>query len=197
MDIKRNTLPLALLGIAVLLIGFGVYQLNKMPASRYPDIHGRFSLVSADGPVSSDQMRGKVGVIYFGYTHCPDVCPDTLLRIGDALKLLDEDELARVMPVFITTDPARDTPELMAAYAHHFDSHLIGLSGSEQAIAAAAKSFLTGYQKAPADKKGSYTVSHASFIIIVRPDGDIAEFMTHTSSPKKISETIRYWLRWT
>jgi len=197
MNSKKNILPLMLLGLAALLIGFGVYQLNKMPASRYPDIHGTFSLVSADGPVSSEQMRGKVGVIYFGYTHCPDVCPDTLLRIGAALKQLNEEELSRVMPVFITTDPARDTPQVMAAYARHFDSHLIGLSGSAKAIAAAARSFLTGYQKATPDKKGNYTVSHASFVIIVRPDGDIAEFMTHTSPPEKIAETIRYWLRWT
>ncbi len=197
MDIKRNILPLTLLGLAILFISFGAYQLNKMPASRYPDIHGKFSLLSADGPVTSDQMRGKVGVIYFGYTHCPDVCPDTLLRIGAALNQLNEEELSKVMPVFITTDPARDTPELMATYARHFDSHLLGLSGSEQAIATAAKSFLTGYQKASPDTKGNYTVSHASFIIIVRPDGDIAEFMTHTSPPEKIAETIRYWLRWT
>jgi len=190
-------MAIMLAALAVLFVGVGVYNLNRMPASRYPEVHGSFALNSAAGPVSSKQMRGKVGIIYFGYTHCPDVCPDTLGRIGAALKLLDERQLARVMAVFITTDPARDSPELLASYVRHFDSHLIGLSGDADSIAAAARSYLAGYRKADDDKRGNYMVTHSSYIIIVRPDGQIAEFMSHTTSPDKIAEAIRYWLRWT
>jgi len=197
MSYKRNIFPLILLGLATVLVGYGVYNLNKMPPSPYPDIHGEFSLHSVDGPVTSRDMLGKVGVIYFGYTHCPDVCPDTLVRIGAALKLLESDELAKVLPVFITTDPDRDSPELMAKYAHHFNSHILGLSGSTKEIAAAAKSFLSGYKKEAPDKKGNYTVSHASFIIIVRPDGKLDKLMSHTSKPEDIANEIRHWLRWT
>jgi len=197
MDHKRKTFPLILLGLAAVLVGFGVYNLNRMPPSQYPDVHGKFSLHSVDGPVTSRDMPGKVSVIYFGYTHCPDVCPDTLLRIGSALKLLDADELAKVFPVFITTDPDRDTPELMAKYAHHFDSHILGLSGSSKEITAAAKSFFIGYKKAARDKKGKYIVTHGSSIIIVRPDGNLAKLMSHTTRPEDIADTIRHWLRWT
>ncbi|MDQ6957754.1 MAG: SCO family protein [Mariprofundaceae bacterium] len=197
MDHKQNIFPYVLLGLAVILIGFGVYNMTRMPPSRYSDIHSEFSLHSIDGPVTSRDMLGKVGVIYFGYTHCPDVCPDTLVRIGAALKLLDSDQLAKVMPVFITTDPGRDSPEVMAKYAHHFNSHILGLSGSSKEIAAAAKSFLSGYKKETPGKKGNYTVSHASFIIIVRPDGSLDKLMSHTSKPEDIANTIRYWLRWT
>ena len=194
---KRNIFPLILLGLASVLIGFGAYQLNKMPASPYPDIHGEFSLRSVAGPVTSKDMLGKVSLIYFGYTHCPDVCPDTLQRIAAALKLLNPDERAKVFPVFITTDPERDTPELMAEYVHHFSgSRILGLSGSPEAVAAAAKSFLTGYQKEAPDKKGDYVVTHGSHIIIVRPDGSIGNFMAHTSRPEDIADAIRHWLRW-
>jgi len=196
MNDKRNTFPLILLGLAAAFMGFGVYNLNKIPASPYPDIHGAFSLHSMDGTITSEDMLGKVGLIYFGYTHCPDVCPDTLLRIGSALKLLNSDELAKVLPIFITTDPERDNPQLMAAYAHRFDSHLLGLSGSAKEIKAAATSFLSGYKKEAADKKGNYAVSHASYIIIVRADGSIGELMTHASKPEDIAAAIRYWLRW-
>jgi len=194
---RNNTFPLILLALAAVFIGVGVYNLNRMPASQYPDIHGKFSLHSVDGPVTSRDMLGKVSVIYFGYTHCPDVCPDTLLRVGSALKLLDADEIAKVAPIFITTDPDRDTPEVMAKFAHRFDSHILGLSGSPKEIAAAAKSFLSGYKKQAPGKKGKYTVTHASFIIIVRPDGKLDKLMSHTSKPKDIANEVRHWLRWT
>jgi len=194
---RNNTFPLILLGLAAVLVGFGVYNMNKMPPSQYPDIHGEFSLHSVDGPVTSKDMLGKVGVIYFGYTHCPDVCPDTLLRIGSALKLLNSDELAKVLPIFITTDPDRDNPELLTKFAHHFNSHILGLSGSSKEIAAAAKSLLFGYKKAAPDKKGNYTVVHGSSIAIIRPDGSLDKLMSHTSKPADIANEIRHWLRWT
>jgi len=197
MSHKRNIFPFILLGLAAALIGFGVYNMTRMPPSRYSDIHSKFSLHSVDGPVTSRDMLGKVGIIYFGYTHCPDVCPGTLGNIGAALNLLDSDELAKVMPVFITTDPDRDSPEVMAKYVHHFNSHILGLSGTSKETEAAAKSFLSGYRKGVPDKKGNYTVSHASFIIIVRPDGKLDKLMSHTSKPEDIANTIRFWLRWT
>ncbi len=197
MNIKHNIFPLILLGLAVVFAGFGVYQLNKMPPGRYPNVHGKFFLHGVDGPVTSKDMLGKVGVIYFGYTHCVDVCPDTLLRIGRALKLLNSNELAKVFPAFITIDPNRDSPEVTEKYAHHFDNHILGLSGSTKEIEVAAKSFLAGYKKVAPGQKGNYVIGHVAVIIIVRPDGKIGEFMSHSSEPKDIANTIRHWLRWT
>lgn len=200
MSNKRKIFPLMLLGLALVFIGFGVYNLyslSKMPPSPYPDIHGKFSLRSVDGPVTSKDMLGKVGVIYFGYTHCPDVCPGVLLRIGNALKLLSPDDLAKVFPVFITVDPSRDSPASMAKYAHRFSSHILGLSGSAKEIKAATKSFFIGYKKGAPGKKGKYIVSHGSYIIITRPDGSIGELLSHSSKPKDIADAIRRWLRWT
>jgi len=194
---KSFPLLLVVLIFSLGLIVFGVYNLNKMPASPYPNIHGIFSLHSVDGPVTSNDLLGKVGVIYFGYTHCPDTCPSTLLRIGVALKLLNPEDVLKVAPLFITTDPERDSPALMAKYARHFDSHILGLSGSSEEIKAATKSFLSGYKQEVPDKNGNYVVSHASYIIIVRPDGSIGELMPHNSRPEDIAATIRHWLRWT
>jgi len=108
--VKHQGKPYPLFVVAIMLtpglVAFGVYNQNRMPASPYPGIHGAFSLHSVDGPVTSRDMREKVGIIYFGYTHCPDVCPATLLNVGAALKLLTSEELSRVAPVFITTDGA-------------------------------------------------------------------------------------------
>ncbi|MDQ6960556.1 MAG: SCO family protein, partial [Mariprofundaceae bacterium] len=106
---KRNLFPPILLAIAVALIGFAAFNLRKMPASPYPEIRPTFSLQSIGGPVSIRDIRGKVGVVYFGYTHCPDVCPATLGNIGAALRLLPAKARKKVRAVFITTDPARDT----------------------------------------------------------------------------------------
>jgi len=198
MKYQNKSYPILVVAIILSLgmIAFSVYKLNRMPASLYPGIHGEFSLHSVDGPVASRDLQGKVGLIYFGYTHCPDVCPATLLNIGAALKLLTPDELTRVMPVFITTDPDRDSPASMAKYIQNFDSHIMGLSGSTEEISTAMKSFRGKYKKDAPDSKGNYTVTHVSHIIIIRPDGQVAEFMSHTSKPEEIATAIRHWLRW-
>ncbi len=193
---KRSKFPFILLGLAAVFIIFGIYNLNRMPDSPYPDIHGEFSLHSVGGPVSSKELVGKVGMIYFGYMHCPDVCPGTLARVGAALGILSEIERSRVEALFITTDPERDSPELMAKYVQHFSPHILGLGGSPSEIATAAKSFLSGYKKEAPDKKGNYAVSHASYIIITRPDGSIGKLLGHTSKPQEIVDSLRQWLPW-
>ncbi len=194
---KRNLYPPILLALALTLIGFAAYNLRKMPASPYPEIRPSFTLQSATGPVSIRDIRGKVSVVYFGYTHCPDVCPATLSNIGAALRLLTPKEREKVRALFVTTDPARDTPASMARFVKHFDADIIGLSGSEAAIAAAAKSFMAGYGK---DKKNhggkNYAVVHSSFIYILRPDGKIGRLLSHTSTPKQIAAAIRKWTPW-
>jgi len=196
MNRKRSRLPFMLLGLSVALIGFGIYNLTRMPPSPYPDIRSEFSLHSIAGPVSEKDLLGKVGLIYFGYMHCPDICPDTLVRVGRALDMLDETEREKIKALFITTDPERDSLEAMEKYTQHFSPHILGLGGSPSEIASAAKSFLSGYRKEAPDKKGNYAVSHASYIIITRPDGSLGKLLSHTASPSEIVDSLRQWLRW-
>jgi protein SCO1 len=106
-------------------------------------IGGPFTLTDQDGQrISSDRFDGKYRLVYFGYTYCPDICPVDLQQIGLAMRKLEDSDpevAARVQPIFITTDPERDTPRVMKEYAAAFHPRLIGLTGSPEEIAAVAK----------------------------------------------------------
>ena len=193
---KRLLLPAIVLVLALTLAGFGIYQLNKIPKPKFPEISAKFNLMSDHGRISSDEMKGKVGLVFFGYTHCPDVCPNTMLTVAATLKKLSNEERAKVKSYFITIDPARDTPEITSKYARHFSTDLVALSGSQEEVDAAAKSFLVGYEKEKPNKKGNYGIAHSTYIFLVRPDGQVGNLIGHAETPEEIAETIRYWLKW-
>ena len=110
-------------------------------------IGGPFSLVGADGkPVTDRDFRGRYMLIFFGFTHCPDICPAELQVIAQALEQLG-DKAKTVVPIFITLDPERDTPEAMANYVKSFGPNFVGLTGSPEAIAAAAKAYRVAYSQ--------------------------------------------------
>ena len=194
---KQSMFPLVLLVIAVGMIGFGWYNLNQMPESPYPDIQPEYSLFDANGPVSSKELLGKVSMVFFGYTHCPDICPATLANMGKALDMLDEKERAKVKPVFISIDAARDEPAKVERYARFFHPQILGLTGSAEKVAAAAESFLVGYKKNAPNAVGNYTVSHSTYVFLLSPDGKIAALIGHKqNSPEEIAKAARRWLKW-
>ncbi|CCD29097.1 SCO1/SenC family protein [Candidatus Glomeribacter gigasporarum BEG34] len=130
-----------------------------------PDL--KFSLTSDQGhPVTEQAFQHKVALVYFGYTHCPDVCPGTLARLMSALQKLGND--ARdVRILFISVDPARDTPKAMRAYVQAFDvRHIIGLTGSPRQIEALARRYRVSYQRAPGYSDQSYEVMHSPTVYI-------------------------------
>ena len=193
---KRFALLSLFLVLSLGLTAFGLWNVSRLPPSPYPDMGGDFELQSIDGPVSSKDMNGKVVAIFFGYTHCPDVCPAALINVSAAFDLLNEDELASVQGLFITLDPERDTPEVMEQYASHFHPRIAGLSGSAEAIALAAKAFFVGYQKDGPDNGANYTITHSGYIFIVRPNGSVGEFLSHDANPETLAQAIRRWLPW-
>ena len=114
-------------------------------------IGGPFKLTSHEGkPFTEENLKGKPFVIFFGFTHCPEVCPTTLYDLTQDLAALGKDA-DRLQVVFITVDPARDTPELMKTYLSSFDPRIVGLPGTEAEIAAAAKAYKIYYRKVPTD----------------------------------------------
>jgi len=115
-------------------------------------------------------FRGKVVVVFFGYTHCPDVCPTTLAELKVAREQLGDDG-KRVQVLFVTVDPERDTRELLANYVPAFDPSFLGLYGDAAATARVAKEFKVFYQKAPGKTPGSYTVDHSSGSYVFDPQG--------------------------
>jgi len=150
-----------------------------------------FVLRSADGPVDSKALRGKVLLVYFGYTNCPDICPASLASGGQALKALSNEERARVKLIMISVDPERDTVEHLKEYTAFFHSEMLGATGSAEEIAALAKAFGAGYIKQPKRPDGSYAVDHTTSTYVVGPDGKLAAVLELGAPTDKIVASVR------
>ena len=156
--------------------GLFVYALHENPKGAAgtllgASIGGPFHLVDQNGkPFSDADLKGKWHLVFFGYTHCPDVCPTTLNEISLALDKLHKSERGNVGIVFISVDPERDTPAVLKSYVASFDAPIIALSGSDAAVAQAAKDYHVYYAKHPrAD--GGYDMDHSAVIYVMDPQG--------------------------
>lgn len=154
-------------------------------------VGGPFSLVDQSGKTVTDaDFRGRYMLVYFGYTYCPDVCPAGLQVMAAALDKLGA-KAERVAPVFITLDPARDTPARLGEYVKSFDPRLVGLGGSEEALAKVAKAYRV-YSKKIVDPKApaDYTLDHSSIIYLMDPKGEFVMHFTHATNPDTIAERL-------
>lgn len=185
----------ALIGIAALLallLGGMLVLRGGMPANAPQLPAGAdFVLQSADGAVDSKSLRGKVVLIYFGYTHCPDVCPASMAAGAMALKTLSTEERRRVRLLMVSVDPERDTLKHLKEYTAFFHPELIGVTGSVEEIAALAKAFGAGYIRQPAAADGSYAVDHTTSTYVVGPEGRLAAVLELGASNDRIVSTIR------
>ncbi|MEZ5933901.1 MAG: SCO family protein [Alphaproteobacteria bacterium] len=158
-------------------------------------IGGPFSLVDQTGRrVTEKDFEGRFMLAYFGYTFCPDFCPLGLSTITEALDLLDEEDAERITPVFFTVDPARDTVEQLADYVTHFHPRLVGLTGSDEEVAAAAKAYRI-YYAIPPNQGEDYGVDHSTFIYLMGPDGTYRTHFSHDASPEEIAERLKAELK--
>jgi protein SCO1/2 len=155
-------------------------------------IGGPFALVDQDGrSVTQADFGGRLLVAYFGYTFCPDVCPTELGTIADAMDLLTPEQAARVVPVFFTVDPERDTPAQMKAYVANFHPKMVGLTGSVEQVAAAARSFRVYYAKVRRPEMSDYLMDHSSLIYLIGSDGRVRSLVRAPSSPADVAAAIR------
>lgn len=194
---KKQGMALPVIGLALALsaVAFGIYNMNKMPEPRFP-VKPDFSLVSADGPLSLSDLKGKVVLAFFGYAHCPDVCPNTLIRMKTVLDELSESERQKVQFIFITLDPSRDTPEIMQKYVNFFDSRIIGLTGDMKAVGHAANAFKVPFDFDAPNKVGNYDVNHGTYFFVIRPDGELGTLVGHQDPTEDILGALRHWMRW-
>ncbi len=159
-------------------------------------VTGEFSLIDHHGnPVKDEDYRGYWLLIFFGYTHCPDVCPTSLGVVGLVMDELGPDA-DKVQPLFITIDPARDTPEIMAEYVADFHPRIIGLSGSSEQIKAAAHSHRAYYAKAPTmegleEVVGEYAMDHSAYLYLMDSEGVYAHVFSPTDTVEEIAAGIR------
>ena len=156
---------------------------------------GDFTLTSAAGPVALADLRGKVVLLYFGYTYCPDICPTALATAAAALGSLSEAEAARVAMLFISVDPARDSPAHLREYTAFFHPAIVGVTGSEAEVAAVAARYGVYFARQPAAAGGPYAVDHSSEIQLISPDGRRAGKLPHGFTPESLVVEIRRLLR--
>lgn len=170
--LARFALPLAVVGllIAIGMFGTGLYLwFSGSPASA---IGGPFTLENGNGQVVTDRsFRGKYMLVYFGYTYCPDVCPTTLSEVAGAMAKLGP-KAARIQPLFITVDPARDTPAVVKQYAAAFSPDLVGLTGTPEQIGKVEEEYRVYAAKhVTGPGPNDYTMDHSSFLYLMGPDG--------------------------
>ncbi len=151
-------------------------------------IKSDFDLVDHTGSsVTDEDLKGRWQLVFFGFTFCPDICPTTLTTVTAVMEGLDSDG-DQITPLFITVDPERDTPEVMADYVANFDPRIIGLTGSPEQIAAAAEAFRVYYSKAVnADAPDDYSMDHSAFLYLMGPDG---EYVTHFSHQEDVETMV-------
>lgn len=145
------------------------------------NIGGPFTLTDHTGKrVTEKDYAGKYMLVYFGYTYCPDVCPTSLSIVADALDQLSADELAKVVPIFVSVDTDRDTVEVMASYVPNFHPNMVGLTGSAEEVKSAARTYKAYYAKVNEDDPdGNYTMDHSSTTYLMGPDGMYVAHFNH------------------
>ena len=193
----RATLRCAIVAVLIASIvacgsGSPAFQASDITGSSF----GRdFELKDADGKQRRlADFRGKAVVLFFGYTQCPDVCPTTLAALAEAMQRLGPDA-DRVQVLFVTVDPDRDTPALLAQYVPAFDRRFLGLYGDADATARTAKEFKVIYQKAPGTTPGSYTMDHSAGTYIFDPQGRLRLYVSNGQGPDVFVHDLRELLR--
>ncbi len=156
---------------------------------------GDFVLQSANGPIALSDFRGKIVVLYFGYTSCPSVCPVSLSVIRSALGQLSESERSQVSVVFLTVDPERDRPSVVSHYASAFGPQFHGATGSLSQIHAVAHQYRVYFHKAESDSAMGYSVDHSSVTYIVDREGRLSRLIKHRTPAADIAAAIRQEIR--
>lgn len=198
---KRNALKIAASGV-LLTLGFGLLGgcSETRPQFRGVDITGADYAKDLRLPDHNGRQRsvadfkGKVVIVFFGYTQCPDVCPTTMNELAEIRKALGKDG-ERLQGVFITVDPQRDTPEVLKAYMGSFDPSFLGLyAGSPDELAALAKDFKVFYKKVEGSTPGSYTMDHTASSYLYDPQGRLRLFSRYGSKPEDVAADVRLLL---
>lgn len=177
--------------LAGLIVSQWTLNSDQSPSLAEVPRGGDFSLDAKNGLFNLNAQRGKVVLIYFGYTFCPDVCPTNLMLMAQALNALSEDELAQVQGVFISVDPERDTLDRLATYTNYFHASIVGVTGKAEQIAQIAQQYGAVYRKIEGESQGGYLVDHSSNTYVIAPDGTLHTILPHAAPPEDILEVTR------
>jgi protein SCO1/2 len=166
----------------------GAPSLAERPAG------GDFTLQTADGPISLRDLRGKVVLLYFGYTNCPDVCPASMASGAQALTRLSPEERAKTRLLYVSVDPARDTPAKLKEYTAFFHADMIGATGTPEQIAAVTRAFGASYVRQAVRPDGGYAVDHSAQTYVIGTDGRLVGEIEYGANAAKVVDTVRKFL---
>jgi len=195
---------LARLGIAGAVAALSLSACQQKPSEKPPlegaAIGGDFTLTDQDGkPFDSKSLKGKYRIFYFGYTFCPDACPTDMAVLGKAMRQLDQKNpaaSAKIQPIFVSVDPARDTPSVLKQFVTAFYPRLIGLTGSEAQIADVAKHYAISYRKEPAPAGATgYLMDHPRVAYLFDPDGRPIEMLPVDANADQVEADLEKWVR--
>ena len=194
----NRKLPIVRITISAVLLVVAAFVWMNMPAtddtptaaeSSRALIGGPFELVNhKNEPVTDDDFLGKYMLVYFGYTYCPDVCPMDLQIMSDALGYLDQEKIDQLNSVFVSVDPDRDTPEVMAEYVSFFHEDMIGLTGTQDQINEVKKAYRV--YAAKADDSSDYLVDHTAYTYLMDKEGKLLQHFNHGEDPEKMAAKI-------
>ncbi len=162
-------------------------------------IGGDFTLTDENGrTVRWNDFAGRYRIVYFGYAFCPDVCPTDMQRTMRGLDLFAAEQparAARVQPIFITIDPERDTPEVLREFTDAFSPNLLGLTGTPEQVAQAAKRFAVFYSRGPDSPGGGYLMNHSNIVYLFGPDGEPIATLPTDRGAEAIADELARWVR--
>lgn len=173
------------------------------PPTRPPlegaQIGGPFALRDQNGrAVTEKSWPGQYRIVYFGYTYCPDVCPVDMQNIGAGMRVLEKSDpaiAARIVPIFITVDPARDTPAVLKNFVAAFHPRMVGLTGSPEEIAKTAKEFAIFYRPGEKTEGGGYMVDHSRQAYLMDPTNKPLSLVPQDETPEAIAAELRKWVK--
>lgn len=210
-DKLRKIIIVDTIAVIVIIVGIFVYMGQKDNASdtaqtsaaassqvqNYDgaDIGGSYTLINQDGEtVSNNTYAGSYKLMFFGFTFCPHICPTELQKMAATLKILDKDG-EKILPVFITTDPERDTPDVMKEYVEQFHPRLIGLTGSMEQVKHIQDEFRVYAAKAQDPEMSEYTMNHSSYMYLMGPNDKLLGLYSDSETPSAIAENIKAVLK--
>lgn len=166
-------------------------KITSNPSAQY-NPKGNFTLTGTSGPTFElQELRGKIVLLFFGYTSCPDACPTTLAKLQRAFNMLTAEQIEQVRTLFISVDPQRDTPRVLKDYVEYFGVNAIGLTGTKAEIDKVVEAYNAHYVIIPGETENWYTINHTTTVYLHDQKGKVRYLFLYDETPEQLAEAIR------